>query len=114
MVLVKVRVLGGDYRVLEIRGDLAERNKFVALAIRRLLNPGLQASFDVHRGGRRVDPPGRHQNQRGKRPKKQQDDDEPSNKGSGEARPKRRLGASVRHFGSDFRIIVRGRVAAGG
>jgi hypothetical protein len=37
---------------------LAQRNEFVSLAIRRVVNPGLQAAFHVHRGGRWVDPPG--------------------------------------------------------
>jgi hypothetical protein len=31
MVLVEARILGGDYRVLEIGRDLAEQNEFVAL-----------------------------------------------------------------------------------
>jgi hypothetical protein len=47
-----VRVLCGDYSVLEIGRDLAERNEFVAFAIRRVVNPGLQAALDVHRGCR--------------------------------------------------------------
>src|SRR4029077_9962590 len=42
MVLVEVRVLGGDYSVLEIGRDLAERNEFVAFAIRLLGNSGPQ------------------------------------------------------------------------
>ena len=33
-------------RVLEIGRDLAERNEFVAFAIRRVVNPGLQAALD--------------------------------------------------------------------
>ena len=77
MVLVEVRVLCGDYSVLEIGRDLAERNEFVAFAIRRVVNPGLQAALDVHRGCRWVDPRGRHKDQRGKRPKKHHADDEP-------------------------------------
>src|SRR2546427_11688352 len=96
MVLVEVRVLCGDYSVLEIGRDLAERNEFVAFAIRRVVNPRLQAALDVHRGCRWVGPPGGHKDQRGKRPKKHDADDKPSNKGSKEARPKR-LGGFVRH-----------------
>jgi hypothetical protein len=95
MVLVEVRVLCGDYSVLEIGRDLAERNEFVAFAIRRVVNPGLQAALDVHRGCRWVDPPGGHKDQRGKRPKKHRANDKPSNKGPEEARPNRGLGACV-------------------
>jgi hypothetical protein len=97
MVLVEVRVLCGDYSVLEIERDLAERNKFVAFAILRVVNPGLQAALDVHHGCRWVDPPGGHKDQRGKRPKKHHADNKPSNKGSEEARPKRGLGVCVRY-----------------
>src|SRR3974390_1097543 len=50
MVLVEARVLRGDYGVLEIGGDLAERNEFVVFVIRSVVNPGLQAALDVHRG----------------------------------------------------------------
>jgi hypothetical protein len=97
MVLVEVRVLSGDYSMLEIGRDLAERNEFVLFAIRLVETPGLQAALDVHRCRLWVDPPGCHKDERGKRPKKHHAD-EPSNKGSEEARPKR--GARVR-FG-DF------------
>jgi hypothetical protein len=97
MVLVEVRVLCGDYGVLEIGRDLAERNEFVAFAIRPVVNPGLQVALDVHRGCRWVDPPGGHEDQRGKRPKKYYADNNPSNKGSEEARPKRGLGVCVLH-----------------
>jgi hypothetical protein len=97
MVLVEVRVLCGDYSVLEIGRDLAERNEFVAFAIRRVANPSLQAALDVHRGCRWVDPPGGHKDQRGKRPKKHHADDKPANKGPEEARPKPGLGVRVRH-----------------
>jgi hypothetical protein len=68
--------------VLEIGRDLAEWNEFVAFAIRRVVNPCLQAALDVHRGCGRVDPSGGKKEQRGKRPKKNQADDEPSDKGS--------------------------------
>ena len=57
MVLIEARVFGGDDGMLEIGRDLAERNKLVALVIRLVVNPALQAALDVHRGGRRVDPP---------------------------------------------------------
>src|ERR1019366_4574848 len=78
MVLVEARVLCGDYSVLEIGRNLVERNEFVAFAIRRVVNPGLQAALDVHRGRRWVDPPGGHKDQRGKRPKEHYADDKPS------------------------------------
>src|ERR1017187_275733 len=97
MVLEELRVLGGDYSVLEIRRDLAERNEFVAFAIRLVVNPGLQAALDVHRGCRWVAPPGGQKDQRGKRPNKHHADDKPSNKGPEEARPKPGLGVRVRH-----------------
>jgi hypothetical protein len=97
MVLIEARVLSGDYSVLEIGRDLAERNEFVAFMIRHVVNPGLQAALGVHHGRRRVDPPGGHKDQCGKRPKKHHADDKPSNKGSEEARPKRRRRVYVRH-----------------
>ena len=50
MVLVEARVLGGDYRVLEIELDLVERNEFVAFVIGSAVNPGLQPALEVHRG----------------------------------------------------------------
>src|ERR1700675_3936499 len=98
MMLVEVRVLCGDDSVLEIGRDLAERNEIVAFAIRRVVNPGLQAALDVHRGRRRVAPPGGQKDQRGKRPKKHHADDKPLKKGSEEARAKRGLGLCVRYF----------------
>src|SRR5580704_17525256 len=97
MVLVEVRVLCGDYSVLEIGRDLAERNKFVAFAIRRVVNPGLQAALDVHSGCRWVDPPGGHKDHRGNRPKKHHADEKPWNSGSEEARLMPGLGVCVRH-----------------
>src|SRR6267378_7723457 len=99
MVLVEVRVFCGDYSVLEIGRDLAERNELVAFAIRRVMNPGLQAALDVHRGCRWVDPSCGQKDQRGNRPKKHHADDKPSNKGSEEARPQRGLGVCVQHCG---------------
>ena len=84
VVVVEVCVLGGNDRMLEIRRDLPERNELVAFAIRLAMNPGLQAALHVHRGGRGVDPPGRHKNQRSRRPKKHHADDKPPNKGSEE------------------------------
>ena len=41
MVLVEMRVLFGDYSVLEIDRELAERNEFVTLAMRHVMNPRL-------------------------------------------------------------------------
>jgi hypothetical protein len=97
MVMVEVRVLCGDYSVLEVGRDLAQRNEFVAFAVRRAVNRGLQAALDVHGSCWRVDPPGGHKNQRGKRPKKRHADDKPSNKGSEQACPKRGFGVCVGH-----------------
>jgi hypothetical protein len=50
MVLLEARVLRGDYSVLEIGPDLAERNEFVAFVKRSVVNPGLQSALDVDRG----------------------------------------------------------------
>jgi hypothetical protein len=50
MVLVEARILRGDYCVLEIKRDLAQRNELVAFVIRSVVNPGLHATLDVHRG----------------------------------------------------------------
>ena len=71
MMLVKARILCGDYRMLEIGRYLAERNEFVSFPIGGVVNPGLQTAFGLHGGGRRVDPPEGHKKQRGKQPKKQ-------------------------------------------
>jgi hypothetical protein len=65
MVLVEVRVLGGDYSVLKIRRDLTEWDEFVAFPVQPVLTPGLQPALDVHCGCRWVDPPGGHKDQRG-------------------------------------------------
>ena len=98
MVLVEARILCGDYSVLEIDRDLAERNEFVPFSRRRVVNPGLQAALDVHRGCRWVDPPGGHKDQRGEQPKKHHADDNPPNKGWEEAPPKRGFGLRVWRF----------------
>jgi hypothetical protein len=82
MVLVEARVLRGDYRVLEIGRDLSEWNEFVARVIRSVVNPGLHTALDVHRGGRWVNPTGRHEGQRGKRPNEYHTDEKPSSKRS--------------------------------
>jgi hypothetical protein len=75
MVLVEARILRGKYRVLEIGRDLTERNEFIALVIRSVMNPRLQAALDVHRGCRRVDPPRGQKGQRSKRPNQRYTDD---------------------------------------
>ena len=80
MMLIEARILGGDDRVLEIERDLAERNEFVVFVIRRVVNPSLQVALDVHRGCRRVDPPGSQKDQRRERPSKNQADGKPSRK----------------------------------
>jgi hypothetical protein len=81
MVLVEARILGGDYSVLEVGRDLAERNEGVAFAIRLVVYPGLHAPLDVYRSGWRIDPPRGHKRQRGKQPKKRCGDDKPSKNG---------------------------------
>src|SRR5450631_3738794 len=96
MVLVEARVLRGDYSVLEIGRDLAERNEFVTFAIRRVMYPGLQAAFDVHRGRRWVDPPGGHKDHRGNHPKKRQAHDKPLKKGSKKTLSRRGIALGVR------------------
>ena len=80
MVLVEARVFRGDDSVLKIRRDLTERNEFVAFAIWRVVNPGLQAALDVHGSGRWIDPPGSHKEQRDEQPEKRHTDDKPGNK----------------------------------
>jgi hypothetical protein len=113
MVLVEARVLRGYDSVLEIGRDLAQRNEFVAFVIWRVVNPGLQAALDVHRGCRRVDPPGSHKDQRGMRPKNHNTNDKPSNKGSQETLPKRKFGERWMALHSHLRIIAGAGVAYG-
>jgi hypothetical protein len=91
MMLVEARVFGCDDRVLEIERDLAERNEFGSLVIRRVVKPGLEAALHLHRGGRWVDPPGRDKEQHGERPKKGQSEEKPFNDGAERDFPKRRL-----------------------
>src|ERR1700740_931505 len=98
MVLVEAGVLCGDYCVLEIARDLAQRDELVSFMIGRAVNPCLHTPLDVHRGGRWVDPPGGHKHQRGKRPKKYHADAKPSNKESKEAPPWRRRGERIWQF----------------
>jgi hypothetical protein len=50
MVLIKARVLRGDYGMLEFERDLAERNEFVVFVVRSAVYPGLQVALDVDRG----------------------------------------------------------------
>jgi hypothetical protein len=49
MVLIKARVLRGDYGMLEFGRDLAERNEFVVFVVRSAVYPGLQVALDVDR-----------------------------------------------------------------
>jgi hypothetical protein len=60
MVLVEARIFRGDDSMLKIGRDLAERNKFVAFAIRRVISPCLEMTLDLHGSGRWIYPPGRH------------------------------------------------------
>src|SRR5271156_4964509 len=95
MMLVEACVFRGDDSMLEIWRDLAQRNEFVSFLIWRVVNPCLQAALHVHRGGRWVDPPSSHQDQRSKRPKKRHSDEKPSNEGSQGAFPMRGLRGCV-------------------
>ena len=104
VVLVEARVLRGDYSVLEIGRDLAERNELVAFVIGRVVNPGLQSALDVYRGCRWVDPAGGDKNQRGKQPSKHCADGKPSNKGSEKTLAKRSLAGYVWLFNHTSRI----------
>jgi hypothetical protein len=93
MMLVEARILCGDDGVLEVGGDLAERDEFVPFLIGRRACPGLQAALGLHRGCRRVDPAQCDDEQDSQAPEKRDPDDEPSNEGSEGALPKRVLEA---------------------
>src|SRR6185369_9212335 len=54
--LVEAPILGGDDGVLELGRDLREWNELVALLVRLVPDPGLQAPLDLDGGGRRIDP----------------------------------------------------------
>ena len=95
MVLVEAHIFRGDDRMLEITRNLAERNEFVSFVIRLVLNPCLQAALHVHRGGRRVDPPGRHKDKDSNGPKKRHSDEKPLEEGSERAFPMRSLGGCI-------------------
>jgi hypothetical protein len=94
-VLIKARVLGSDHSMLKIWRDLAERNEFVAFAIRSVANPGLKAALHVYSGCRWVDPPANQKDQHAVKPEKnektQYADAEPQKKKSKETRSGRRL-----------------------
>jgi hypothetical protein len=88
VVLVKVPIFCSNDRVLKIAGDLVKRKKCGAWPVRFVLKPGLPATLHLYRRCRWINPPGRQEHQRGQRPKKHQDDDDPTNKGPQEARSK--------------------------
>jgi hypothetical protein len=44
------------------------------------VNPGLQATLDMHRSGRWIDPPGGQKEEHGEQPERRHTDDKPSNK----------------------------------
>jgi hypothetical protein len=52
----------------------------------------------MHRGRRRVDPPGGHKGQRGKQPEKNASDDQPSDSRSEKTPPMRGLGVNFQIF----------------
>jgi hypothetical protein len=92
MVLLEAPVFRGDDSVLEIGRDLAEGDEGVALAIGLVVNPGLQAALDVHSGCGRVNPPGGHKGERGKRPKKRYSEAKPADIGEEGTLPGRVFG----------------------
>src|SRR5262249_43795594 len=96
--LVEARVFSRDDSMLEIGGDLAQRNEFVSFVIRRVMNPGLEAALHVHCGGRWIDPPGSHEGQHDEQPKKRYSDEKPSNERAETAFPKLSLGSCARIF----------------
>ena len=96
--LVEARVFSRDDSMLEIGGDLAQRNEFVSFLIRRVVNQGLQAALHVYCGGRWVDPSGSHEDQHSEQPKKRCSEKKPSNKRSEKAFPKPSLGLCARIF----------------
>jgi len=106
VVLVEARVLGGDDSVLEVGRDLAERNEFVAFLIGLVMNPGLQAALDMHRGCGWVDPSGGDKGERGERPEKDYGDDKPSNERPEKALAERGLVATGWPWCHRFRIIA--------
>lgn len=91
VVVVEAGVLGGNDGVLEVGRDLAEGNEVVALIVRGLAKPGLDAALDVHGGGGRVDPACGDQQERGRQPKQRQSQKRPAEE-SAQAAAKRGLG----------------------
>ena len=69
MMLVEAAIFGGDDCVLEIGRDLAEGNEFVVLLVGLVVNPGLQAAFDMNGRCGRIDPAGGYQCECGEGPK---------------------------------------------
>jgi hypothetical protein len=63
MMLVEACVFRDHHGVLEIWRNLVQRNEFVSFVIRRVVNPCLQVTLHVYRGGRWVDPSGTHKYQ---------------------------------------------------
>jgi hypothetical protein len=93
--------------VLDVGGDLVERNEFVLLVVWLAVDPGLHSTLDVHGGGRRIDPPRGYEGECGERPEKHENEDEPSKKqskresamGVGRTPPKRGPGVCAWHGG---------------
>jgi hypothetical protein len=95
MMLVEARVFRGDDGVLKIGRDLTQRNKFVAFAIGRAVDPGLQVTLGLHCCGRRVDPRGGQKKEHGEQPERRQTDEKPPNKRSKNVLPKQGPGVRV-------------------
>ena len=98
MMLIEARVFGGDDGMLEIGGDLAQRNEFVSFVVGGAVHPGLPAALDVHRGGGWIDPAGSYECQRGQRPKKRDSDEKPSKDEPKSGFPRMGRGLCVRIF----------------
>jgi hypothetical protein len=99
VVLVEMRIFGGDDSVLKIRGYLAEWNELIALTIWRVVSPSLKAALHVNRGCPRVDPSRSHKHQRGEQPQMKENEestnDESKDTGSKEARAIRGLSGCI-------------------
>jgi hypothetical protein len=78
MMLVEASVLRGDDGVLEVGGDLGEREIGFARVIGLVLEPGLEAALDVDGGRRRVDPAEGDEEQRGQQPERDEAEAEPA------------------------------------
>src|SRR5690242_19365184 len=77
VVFIKASIFRGDNGMLEIERDLAQRDKFISLVVRRLMNPRLDMALNVNGCCRRIDPADGYNDQRAKGPSTEHPDDEP-------------------------------------